>query len=140
MKKLFICTITLLFLGTSVMADDARYINALKNCAIYSETGNVNTNGTNAASSKKILGWQNDKCIYKETVQMGAIKADVNCKFTKPQLHEIASVMDAYMLTVKYSGEEVDTSSLDAVKTNPVVKVWNKYMQNPDVCSVDMEQ
>ncbi len=136
MKKIILFAIALT-IPCFVLADDTRFINALKNCSSYSESGNVNSNGTNATSVKNISGWQDGKCAYRETVKMGEITADINCNFTKPQLQEITSVMDAYMLTLKYSGEDVDISSPDAVQKNPVVKVWNTYIQNPNVCKVE---
>lgn len=137
MKKYIICMFLFAFACTVVLADDAKYTNSLKNCLPYSESGNVNADGMNSVSTKQILGWKDNKCIYRETVQFSGLSANVECSFTKPQLHELSTVMEAYNITSKYSGEEVDVSSYDAVKNNPVVKVWDKYLQNPNVCTME---
>ena len=121
---------------TSVYASGDKYIDALRNCSLYSETGDVAVDGIQASSKKQILGWIDGKCKYKETINMNGINANVLCNFTKPQIKEIVSVADAYFYTLKYSGEMPDTSSLESVKSNPVSNVFTKYMQDPNVCSI----
>ena len=139
MKNFAIFAVALIITCTAVIADDSRYINAIRNCSSYSESGTVQNDGMNATSTKKILGWSNNRCVYQETVKYSGVTANINCRFTKPQLQELSSVMDAYNLTLKYSGEEVDVSSVSAVQNNPVVKAWSKYLQNPDVCTMDAQ-
>ena len=139
MKKYMFLLIALLITSVFVMADETRYINALKNCSSYSESGSVSSDGVTANSTKQVKGWQGDKCTYVENVNFGGITANVTCKFTKPQLQEITSVMDAYLLTLKYSEEHVDTSSVEAVQNNPIVKVWNKYIQDSNVCTIEAQ-
>ena len=120
----------------SVSASGDKYIDALRNCSQYSESGNVAVDGIQVASKKQIFGWIDGKCKYKETISMNGINADILCNFTKPQIKEIVSVADAYFYTLKYSGEMPDTSSLDSAKSNPISNVFNKYLQDPSVCSI----
>lgn len=140
MKKYFIFFITLILTGIIVLADDAKFSNALRNCSSYSENGTVNTEGIAANSQKKILGWQGDKCVYQEKVQFSGIESCVTCKFSKTQINELASVMQAYALVQQYSKDEIDTSSLSKVQSNPVVKAWNKYLQDSSICSITTNQ
>ena len=112
------------------------FINALRNCTPYNSSDEININGITATSVKQMQGWQGDKCYYKETVKLNGMDFTTSCKFTKEQIHEIVSVADAYFLTQKYSKEEIDLSSSDTVKNNPIVQVLNKYLQDSSVCSI----
>lgn len=140
MKKYLISISILLLTTLIVLADDSRFQNALKTCSSYSETGTVKTEGMDVTSHKQILGWQGDRCVYKENVNFAGINSCITCKLTKPQINELVSVMQAYSLVQKYSGADVDTSSISAVQNNPVVKAWNKYLQDPSVCTMTTEQ
>ena len=135
MKKfLFLLIISAVAITTVSAGGDI--VSSLKNCSPYSENGTVNTEGMNVTSRKQILGKQGDRCVYKESVSFGGTKVTTVCKFTQPQINEITSVMNAYSLVQQYSGNSLDTSSLDAVKDNPVVKVWNKYLQDSSTCTM----
>ena len=140
MKKYFIFTIALVFTTLIVLADDAKFMNALKNCSSYSESGTVNTEGMNVTSNKKILGWEGDKCVYQEKVQFSGVDSCITCKLSRAQIDELVSVMQAYAVVQKYSNEKVDTSSISAVQDNPVVKAWNKYFQDSSVCTMTANQ
>ena len=121
---------------SSVFASEDKYIDALRNCTQYSDAGNVAVDGIQASSKKQIFGWVDGKCKYKESISINGINADILCNFTKPQIKEIVSVADAYFYTLKYSGETPDTSSLESAKNNPITNVFNKYLQDPSVCSI----
>ena len=121
---------------SSVYASGDKYIDALRDCSQFSDSGDVAVDGIQATSKKQIFGWVNGKCKYKESISMNGINADILCNFTKPQIKEIVSVADAYYYTLKYSGESPDTASFDAIKNNPVSNVFNKYLQDPSVCSI----
>ncbi len=136
MKKFLIILSVIVSLCLAVNANDDRFIEALKNCSHYTDSGSVNVSGVNAVTTKSISGWQNEKCIYKENLKMNGTNMNVSCHFSKPQIKEITSVADAYFLTQKYSATETDLSSLDAVKNNPLVNVFNKYLQDPSVCQI----
>ena len=117
-------------------AEGDKFLSALRNCSQFSDTDVVNVNGIDAKSYKQMTGWENDKCTYKETVMFGPNKITTTCRFSKPQIKEIVSVADAYYLTLKYTNHDIDLSSTDAVKNNPVVVVMNKYLQDPTVCTM----
>ncbi len=135
MKK-FLFSILLLTISLTVTANDVNFTNSLRSCIPYTDSGSVNSGNINAQSAKKILGRQNDRCIYKEQISYGGMNFDVTCRFTDAQTRELSDVMDSYNLLQKYSGEEPDLSSFESIQNNPVAKVWNKYLQDTSVCSM----
>ena len=137
MKHFLIITLTLFFcLAVYAVNNDDKFLNALKNCSAYQESGTVNVQGISAKSSKKISGWTGDKCTYNENINFNEVNTNITCKFSRKQIDEIATVTDAYFTTLKYSNTKPDTSSLKAVENNPVINVFNKYLQDPSVCSI----
>ena len=137
MKK-FLITLSIISICLAVYAktQDDKFINALRDCSSYSDSGDVHTEGITAKSSKEISGWHDGKCTYKESLNLNGTKVNITCNFSKAQIKEISSVADAYYLTLQYSQEPVDTSSFDAVKNNPLSNVFNKYIQDPSVCTI----
>lgn len=141
MKKYFIFAFVLLVTTLVVLADDMRFANALRNCSSsYSESGTVQTDGMNVTSSKKILGWQGDKCVYQEKVNFAGIDSCITCKLLKSQVAELVNVMQAYAVVQQYSKEKVNTSNFSEAQNNPVVKAWNKYLQDSSVCTISTNQ
>ena len=140
MKKFFITAIVIcICIAVYAKSQDDKFINALRDCSSYKESGNINTDGVNAQSTKEITGWNSDKCVYKEAINLNGTHVNIKCNFTKSQINEITTVADAYYVTLKYSQESIDTSSVDAIKNNPLANVFNKYIQDPKVCSINME-
>ena len=141
MKKYFIFAFVLLVTTLVVLADDMRFANALRKCSSsYSESGTVQTDGMNVTSSKKILGWQGDKCVYQEIVNFAGIDSCITCKLSKSQVAELVNVMQAYAVVQQYSKEKVNTSNFSEAQNNPVVKAWNKYLQDSSVCTISTNQ
>ena len=136
MKKYFIFALTIILTTLIVLADDAKFAYALKNCSSYSESGSVQTDGINVTSTKKILGWQGDKCVYQEKLNFSGVDSCVTCKLSKTQINELVNVMQSYAVVQQYSKSKVDTSNLSAVQDNPVVKAWSKYLQDSSVCTI----
>ena len=127
MKKYFIFALTIVLTSLIVLADDAKFAYA-------------QTDGMNVSSSKKILGWQGDKCVYQEKVNFAGIDSCITCKLSKAQVNELVNVMQAYAVVQQYSNSKVDTSKVSAVQDNPVVKAWSKYLQDSSVCTISTNQ
>ena len=119
-----------------VFAQGDKFTNALSSCSSYKESGSVNTGGLNVTSTKQILGWENDRCVYKETVKYSDTPTVVTCKFRKQQIAELTGVMNAYTTLQQYSDNKIDTNNLNELQDNPVVKVWSRYLQDSSTCSV----
>ena len=135
MRKIFLTAVLILF-GLYCYANDTDFSKSLENCSYYTESGQVNTDGVNVQTTKQVLGWNGGKCTYKEKMQYSGMNINVTCNFNKSQLREISSVMNAYSLVQQYSGDTVDTNNSQEVQNNPVVKVWNKYLQDNSVCNI----
>ena len=137
MNYKIIFSLLCLILCLSVYASDDKFIEALKTCSSYHDSGTIQVEGMNATSVKQITGWHNNKCTYKESLNLGQVNANITCHFTRPQINEIATVADAYFLTLKYSKDSVNTSSLETAQNNPLAAVFNKYLQDSSVCTID---
>ncbi len=140
-KKISI-SLFILFVSTCffVYAKESSFTAALKNCSPYSSKDNVNVLNMNVISSKSIAGWENNKCVYREDVNFLNVQSSVVCKLTQAQINELVSVIDAYELLANYSGESPDFSSFDTAQNNPVSKVWNKYLQDANICNITTNQ
>lgn len=138
-KYLFFC-LAIFITAVIAVADDDAFATALQSCSKYSNSGVVNTDGMKVEYKNQILGWESDKCVYKEYVSYSGMDTCTTCKLTKRQINELVKVMRAYSTVQQYSGEEVDTSSVSKVQNNPVVRVWNKYLQDSAVCKIDLPE
>jgi len=140
MHKSLLLLLTMTLLCLVVHSTETNFSKALRNCTPFSDSGTVNSAGMSINSVKNIMGWQGDKCVYKESVSFSGIESDIVCKFSRPQIEELASVLDAYELMQKYSGEKPDFSDLEAAQKNPVSKAWQKYLADENICSVKTNQ
>lgn len=139
-KKILILTAMLSILCLGAVSSEADFSKALKNCTPFSDSGQVQTAGMNVQSTKRIVGWQGDKCVYKESVKFMNISSDISCRLSKPQVLELSSVIDAYSLVQKYSDSKLDFSDLESAQNNPVSKAWSKYLQDSSVCTITTNQ
>ena len=140
MKKFIIFGLILTSTVAYTATEDDAFFNSLQTCSSYTESGQVNTDGLNINFRNQILGWDNDKCVYKEYVTYSGMNTCTTCRFNQKQINELVKVMRAHATVLQYSGEKIDTSSLNKVQSNPVVKVWNKYLQDSSVCTIEMKE
>ena len=91
----------------------------------------------NSISEDKFINALRNCSSYSENLDYAGTKIKLVCNFSKSQIDEIASVADAYYLTLKYSNEQPDFSSTEALQNNPVVRVLSKYLQDTTVCNLD---
>jgi len=136
MKKSLLLVLLFMITVLSVHAGEDAFIDALRGCSSYASSDNLNVSGIDAKSYKQMLGWQNGKCVYKETIQFGENNIVTTCSFTKPQIQDIISVADSYYRTKRYTNEDLDLTSPDSVKNNPLARVMNKYLQDSSVCTM----
>lgn len=139
-KKILIFTAMLSILCLGAVSSEADFSKAMKNCTPFSDSGQVQTAGMNVQSTKRIVGWQGDKCVYKESVKFMDISSDISCRLSKAQILELSSVIDAYSLVQKYSDSKPDFSDLESAQNNPVSKAWSKYLQDNSVCTITTNQ
>ena len=94
-------------------AGETPFTKAFRGCTPFTDSGKVTTGGMDVTSSKKIVGWQGDRCVYREDINMMNINSTITCKFTKSQINELASVIEAYELVQQYSDSTPDLSNLE---------------------------
>ena len=139
MKKLLSLIFAVLFLCIIAYAQGNPFADALKDCKQYKSNGSVTVEGVEVFATKEILGWQNNKCVYKENLYFSGANACVTCKFTQSQIAELAGIINAYETLSEYSDSN-DAESVESAKNSPVVKAWNNYLQNPHVCKTKMQR
>ena len=140
MRKFLSVILLLLLITATVFAGDEAFYSALENCKSYSGSGQTKTEGAVARYKSQILGWENDKCVYQEKVNFSGVDSCTTCRLSKNQIAELVKVMRAYSTLQGYSDENIDTSSLQNVSGNPVVKVWNKYLMDSSVCTIELSE
>lgn len=138
MKKYLIFGLAVSMTALIASANEEAFYSALQTCSPYSDGGQVTTDGINVSFKNQIVGKEGDKCVYKEHVNFSGMDSCTTCKLSQKQINELVKVMRAYSTVQKYSGETVDTSSLKNVQNNPVFQVWNKYLQDSSVCTMDL--
>lgn len=137
-KLLFSVLGLVVFTGFVCAEYEDSFVNSMRTCSHYVKNGNIAAEGMQIDVKEEIVGYENDRCIYRETLNMAGAKSCITCRFTKSQINELVKVMDAYNTLQNYSEEKPDTSSVEAVQDNPVVKVWNKYLNDTSVCKIEM--
>ena len=141
MKKICILILSIFLLSLCVYAEhDERFFNALTTCSQYTSNGTIDTQGVTVDYSSQILGKTNNKCVYKKHITFSGIDSCVTCEFTQKQINELTRVMRAYKVLQDYTEEDIDLSNPENVKDNPVIKVWNKYIQDPSTCKMVIEE
>ena len=140
MRKFLLFLSFIVLTTLCVLAYDNSFYSALQTCSHYSADGNIKTEGMNVKVKEEILGKDGDKCVYQETLDIEGAKSCITCKFAKSQINELVKVMKAYSTIQEYTGEQIDTSKLSSVQNNPVVKVWNKYLNDSSVCTISVQK
>ena len=140
MKKLLVF-ILLVSISSPAFADhDEKFFNALKTCSPYVSNGALDLKNISADYNSKILGWQEDKCIYIERVNFSGLQGCLTCEFTQNQIDEISEIMQASKIIQNHTDEEIDISDNESLKHHPMTKMWNKYMNDPSICRIDINQ
>ena len=141
MKKIIILSFISAITVLTVMAEhDQRFFKALSNCTPYISNGSIEVSNVIVDYKSQIFGWENDRCVYKETVKFSDIDSCVICHFSRSQIADILGVMKNYKIAQSSTGEEVDIMNVKELKNTPVAKVWNRYLQDPTVCQLEINK
>lgn len=138
-KVLLLCFLSSIVCCASANTGD-KFIDALRNCSSFSDSGTININGIDAKSEKQMLGWQGDKCVYKESLNYNGNNILTVCKFSRTQVNEIVSTADAYFMSLRSSGHQPDLSSLESIQNNPVSNIMSRYLQDSSVCTMSVSE
>ena len=129
-KYIYLFVVLMISVGIVSAKNNKSFVQALSSCSEYSESGVVNSDGIDVNSEKRILGKKDDKCVYEEKISVANYNMTITCSFTDSQIQELTSVMNAYEV-LSFSDDKLANSS-----ENPVVKAWNKYLQDTSVCVI----
>ena len=130
----------MIFSTVSVSAEqDERLLNALKNCQPYTGYGSLEIKGVSADYKTQVVGLdEQNRCVYKKYVTVFDQELSTVCKYTRYHISEIVRTMNTYEVGYNEYGEEVDIEDVEAIKNTPVVKLWNRYLNNPSICNVEL--
>ena len=67
MKKIFLVLSIILTASFVYAESDARFVNALKTCSPYESYGSMEVQSIGADYKSQIVGWENNKCVYKKS-------------------------------------------------------------------------
>ncbi len=146
-KKTFIFVAVLLISGSIAYSENkhsasnpADFMSAFKNCSEYKSVDEIEIDGVSSKVTKNIIGWDGYTCKYQEIVEFKEIgfKSKVNCEFSGEQVREIYSVMEKESQEAAKNPQKYQNMSLEEAQQSPVIKVWNKYLGDSNVCKIEM--
>ena len=140
MKKIIFVLGIFLLASSFVCANhDDRFFTALRTCTPYESMGALDVQGVNADYTSRVIGWSNNKCVYKKTVRVPGMDACIECRFSRENLKKLTSVVNANRNNAGYSFENIDITNISSLENNPVVNLWLRYLQDPTICTVGIE-
>lgn len=119
---ILLCTISACIAGSSA------FNTSLINCTPFNDHGTFTSEGNNIQFYKQIIGWEHDKCVYKEKINYSGMEICVTCNLTRNQLRELASTIN----DIQY----YDKLTVQSVQQEPFVQIWNKFLQDPKTCKL----
>ena len=137
MKKIFLVLSIILTASFVYAESDARFVSALKTCSPYESNGSREVQSIGADYKSQIVGWENNKCVYKKYVSLQGLSLCTVCKFNKYHINQIVKTMETYKTGFDEYGNEVDINNVEAIKNTPVVRLWNQYLADPSICNVE---
>ena len=137
MKKIFLILGIILTASFVYAESDARFVSALKTCSHYESNGSMEVQSIGADYKSQIVGWENNKCVYKKYVSLQGLSLCTVCKFNKYHINQIVNTMEIYKTGFDEYGNEVDINNIEAMKNTPVVRLWNQYLADPSICNVE---
>lgn len=137
-KFAFLCVAAAVVAGiTVVIADEDDFIDNLKNCTNYYENQSIILQDLKLTTVREIHGWKEGKCAYTETVSLADKDYTVNCKFSQNNINELVKIMEDF--NGSQENNKIDLNDYEQVQNSSVSTAWTKYLQNPDICSVQMK-
>jgi hypothetical protein len=138
MKNIFtLFAVSILICIVAAANTGDKFIESLRNCSLYNESGSLNIGGIQAHSAKQIIGWQDNKCVYKEIINYSSTNIITVCKFTQPQIRDIILAAESYYSTLNNSENTPNSLSFESVQNNPFAMVMNRYLQDTSICTMN---
>lgn len=120
----------------SVKAEESPdFTESLKTCTNYYENQTIKLQDLNLTTIREIHGWKNGKCSYKETVSTADKKYSVNCNLSQEHINELVKTMENF----NQSSKDLDLNDFEQIQNSSVATSWSKYLQNPEICSIELK-
>lgn len=141
MNYKFILILVCIFCATRlsvVLANDSTsFTENLKNCSEYYGSQTIELNDIKLSTTKQILGLKGEKCSYKETIATKDSRYSVTCMLSKENIADLVKIMEEF--ENDESSKNIDLNDFTQVESTTVVAGWTKYLQNPEICSIEIE-
>ena len=122
--------------GTGIANDATSFTENFKDCKEYYSLQTIELQNLKITTAREIHGWQGGKCAYKETVSTGENKYSVNCLFSPEQISNLVNTMESFENSDE--SKNLDLNDFEQVQNSSVAGNWSSYLQNPEICSVEM--
>lgn len=124
--------------ATFVFANDNEsFTENLKDCKEYYGSQTIDLQDIKLTTTRQIHGWVNGKCSYQEAVSTKDSKYTVNCLLSKEHISDLVKTMEDFEKDAE--SKNIDLNDFTQVQNSSVVSNWSKYLQNPEICSIEME-
>lgn len=117
--------------------EPASFTENLKDCKEYYGSQTIDLQEVKLTTTRQIQGWVDGKCSYKEAVSTKDSKYTVNCLLSKEHIAELVKTMEDFERDE--SSKSIDLNDFTQVQNSSVVSNWSKYLQNPEICSIEMQ-
>ena len=137
-QKIFYLSVCVLFLAgiMNVKANENQdFTDSLKTCTNYYENQTIKLQDFTISTIREIHGWKDGKCSYKETVSAAEKKYSVNCNLSQEHINELVKTMENF----NQSSKDLDLNDFEQIQKSSVATNWSKYLQNPEICSIELK-
>ncbi len=134
LTALIFCTARI---STVLANDNASFTESLKNCREYYGSQTIELNDIKLSTTKQIHGFKGEKCSYQETISTKDSRYSLNCMLSKDNINELVKIMDDFENNA--DNKKIDLNDFTQVESSTVVTGWSKYLQNPEICSIEVE-
>ncbi len=117
--------------------DTTSFTENLKDCREYYGSQTIDLQDIKLTTTRQIQGWVDGKCSYKEAVSTKDAKYTVNCLLSKENIADLVKTMEDF--EKDESNKNIDLNDFSQVQSSTIVSNWSKYLQNPEICSIEMQ-
>lgn len=117
--------------------DTTSFTENLKNCNDYYGSQTIDLQDIKLTTTRQIQGWVNGKCSYQESVSTKDSKYTVKCMLSQEHINDLVNTMENF--EKDENNKNIDLNDFNQVQNSSVVSSWSKYLQNPDICTIEMQ-
>lgn len=115
--------------------DSTNFTENLKDCKEYYGSQTIDLQDIKLTTTRQIQGWVNGKCSYQEAVSTKETKYTVKCLLSKENIADLVKTMEDF--EKDSNNKNIDLNDFSQVQSSSVVSSWSKYLQDPNICSIE---